>query len=335
MEYRSVSLILSAILHVALIALILFGLPFSTPPVEPETVVMMVDFADAKIAEKTNAPPPAPSPTPRPRPEPKPDPKPEPPKVEAPPPPAPPQPKAEPQPQTPPPPAPPPPVKVAEPPPPPLPEPTELAPPPPPKPEPPPPEPPPPQPVAKPEPPKPEPPKPEAPKAVVEAPAPPAPKPPAPKPAPPAPKLDTNALAQLLDKRIKDKDKSSPAAPDAPPKPPQPNSATASNFNAGEPMTISEIDAIRQQIARCWNFDPGVKDPGSLIVKLRIYLNQDGSLNQRPVVLATRNDSYGQKAADSAVRAVLQCSPLKNLPPAKFERWREIEITFNPKDMLG
>ena len=36
----------------------------------------------------------------------------------------------------------------------------------------------------------------------------------------------------------------------------------------------------------------------------------------------------------SAVRAVHKCSPLKNLPPEKYGSWREMEINFDPKEML-
>jgi hypothetical protein len=28
-----------------------------------------------------------------------------------------------------------------------------------------------------------------------------------------------------------------------------------------------------------------------------------------------------------------QCSPLK-LPPEKFDQWKTLELTFNPKDLL-
>jgi hypothetical protein len=47
------------------------------------------------------------------------------------------------------------------------------------------------------------------------------------------------------------------------------------------------------------------------------------------------SDPFYRAAAESALRAVLnpQCSPLK-LPPDKYEQWKILELTFNPKDLL-
>jgi hypothetical protein len=46
------------------------------------------------------------------------------------------------------------------------------------------------------------------------------------------------------------------------------------------------------------------------------------------------SDTFYRAAADSAVRATHECSPLKNLPPDKYGSWKEMELTFNPADML-
>jgi hypothetical protein len=105
-------------------------------------------------------------------------------------------------------------------------------------------------------------------------------------------------------------------------------------------MTMSEIDAIRYQIQRCWSVPAGARDAGDLVVRLRVFLNPDGSLSRAPeIVESARAPSVGEEyyraAAESARRAVQVCSPLKNLPPAKYEKWRELTLTFNPKDMLG
>ena len=66
-------------------------------------------------------------------------------------------------------------------------------------------------------------------------------------------------------------------------------------------------------------------------------MNQDGSLLGVPQVVDTSrmsDDAY-RVMAESAMRAVRLCSPLKYLPPGKYERWREVDLTFNPRDILG
>jgi hypothetical protein len=175
------------------------------------------------------------------------------------------------------------------------------------------------------------------------------------KPQPPKPKFDINKVAALLDKRVKDQ----PPAEEKPEqkpqdKPrsiaelvenalkdrPQPQASPSPDRALDQPMTMSEIDAIRYQIQRCWSVPAGARDAGDLVVRLRVFLNPDGSLSRAPeIVEGGRAPSVGEEfyraAAESARRAVQVCSPLKNLPPAKYEKWRELTLTFNPKDMLG
>ena len=103
-------------------------------------------------------------------------------------------------------------------------------------------------------------------------------------------------------------------------------------------LSMSEKDAIRSQFAKCWNVPAGAKDAHELIVVLDVELNRDGSLVKASIASASRSryltDSFFRAAADSALRAVHKCSPLQGLPPEKFDTWREMELTFDPKEML-
>ena len=196
----------------------------------------------------------------------------------------------------------------------------------------------------KPEPPKPEPPKAEPPKPEplplakpkpAEALAPPPPTPLA-KPKPPAEKDDSKSfdmgrIAALLN-RMRKPEAPSPAPAPAPPSPPSPPAITLQ-----APLTVSEIDLIRQQFYHCWSVPAGARDAGDLVVRVRVSLNPDGSLRGQPELVDSSrlNDAFWRAAAESALRAVRKCEPLRHLPPGKYERWREIELTFNPKDMLG
>jgi hypothetical protein len=318
---------MSATLHAAIFVLAIWGLPELYDARQLEIAPIVVDLVE--VAEETT-----PQPVPEPEP-PEPEVKtaevePEPPKPEPP--------KAPPPPPEPPPPPPPEPelVKAPPPPPPPEPEPLKLAPPPEPEPV------------------------PEPAKKVALAPPEPAPAP-KPKPKPPQKKVkptpkpaakpkrkteDFNAdrIAALLDKKIKEKPrKRLPPEPEAQKvaalsAPPQ----VAPRRLATQALTLSEKDAIRLQIERCWSVPAGARDAENLRVKIRIYLNPDGSLRQPPeIVDSARMERPGEEfyrsAAESARRAVLnpRCSPLQNLPVSKYERWREIELTFDPKEMLG
>ncbi len=54
----------------------------------------------------------------------------------------------------------------------------------------------------------------------------------------------------------------------------------------GKKLTISEIDAIRRQIERCWSVPAaiGAKDVQEMSVQVRLKLNQDGTLRESRIV---------------------------------------------------
>lgn len=164
------------------------------------------------------------------------------------------------------------------------------------------------------------------------------------KPPPKTKDFDADRIAALLNKKLK-------AAPQRQ-RPPEKKdevrkrieervAARASQPAISAPqLTLSEKDAIRAQIERCWIVPAGARDAESLVVEIRVFLNPDGSLLKPPeIVDGERMSEPGQEffraAAESARRAVQKCNPLRNLPIAKYQSWREIELTFNPREMLG
>jgi outer membrane biosynthesis protein TonB len=112
----------------------------------------------------------------------------------------------------------------------------------------------------------------------------------------------------------------------------------SSQYDPTLPLSLSEKDAIRSQIAKCWSVPAGAKDAHELIVTLDIQLAEDGSVLKVELANSDKarysRDTFFRAAADSAMRAVHLCSPLKDLPPDKFSTWRDMELTFDPKEML-
>jgi hypothetical protein len=100
--------------------------------------------------------------------------------------------------------------------------------------------------------------------------------------------------------------------------------------NPSARMTQSEIDALRSQVQRCWNIPVGWTDPNDVTVTIRFSLNQDGTVNGVPSIQQYPASQYGTVAAESAVRAVLQCGPYQ-LPVEKYELWSEVQMRFSPQ----
>jgi hypothetical protein len=99
-------------------------------------------------------------------------------------------------------------------------------------------------------------------------------------------------------------------------------------------MSVNEIDALRARIAQCWSPPPGGLGADAIIVKLRLQLNEDGSLVGYPSVANSGSSPFFQAAADSAVRAVFQCQPY-TLPADKYAVWRDMILTFDPRQMYS
>ena len=147
-------------------------------------------------------------------------------------------------------------------------------------------------------------------------------------------KFDADRIAVLGDKTPRKR--SAPDAPETPRTPPEVTSRTAQPLE-GQPLTLSEVDALRAQIERCWIVQAGARYAEDLVVKIRVFLRPDGSLRREPQIVDDGRmaaDPFFRAAAESAVRAVLKCEPFK-MPIAKHHRWREIELTFDPSEILG
>lgn len=328
-----VGLAVSAALHVAVLVLLIFGLPHSEKPLEVQDTIP-VNVVD--VSQLTAAPKIQPNPTIKapPTPTPKPVPPPPPPAtVQAPPPPTPPVDQQQqptpprvaetPAPRTP---APPPQMPTPTPPKaqtPPV-ETTEA-----------------PSPVVAPPQPKPQPPKPEPPKPTPKTVAPPK----APAKQPPQktpPKPQQTALSSLLKNVEKLKQPTPPQQQTQPQQPAQPQSQPDLQSLAArisDRLTSSEEDALRRQFAACWNPPVGAKNAQNLIVDIIVQVNSDRTVASAQVVDQAReaSDPFYRMAAESARRAVLECgtAPRKlDLPAGKYDQWKTILFHFDPRDML-
>lgn len=152
--------------------------------------------------------------------------------------------------------------------------------------------------------------------------------PPTPPKKPPPPKLDLSKIENklaLLDKREQRRHAAAGDVINT-----QPTLGTPTGRAAS--LSQSEIDALRAQIQACWNPPAGATDGKELIVKVRLMLNQDGTLSGEPSVVNSGGSGFFQVAAESAMRAIRRCQPYK-LPIAKYEVWKDVEVTFDPRDM--
>ena len=104
-----------------------------------------------------------------------------------------------------------------------------------------------------------------------------------------------------------------------------------------ENSDIKTVDLIRQTIRKCWHFPAGLKNAEDLIVDIEIELDQNGNVTKAKIVDTSRmnTDPDYRTVAENAYKAVLdpKCNPLP-LPKEKYEEWKNLELSFNPKEMF-
>ncbi|HUU67434.1 MAG TPA: hypothetical protein VMW57_09190 [Methyloceanibacter sp.] len=150
---------------------------------------------------------------------------------------------------------------------------------------------------------------------------------PALKPAPKTAQFDTDRISALLNKIPDATDTPEPQALAEETKP-----ARGQSNGTEMAMSVNELDALRARISECWTPPAGGLGADAIVVKVRLKLNQDGTLEGLPSVANSGSSPFFQAAADSAVRAVFQCQPYA-LPAGKYSLWRDMILTFDPSQM--
>lgn len=139
----------------------------------------------------------------------------------------------------------------------------------------------------------------------------------------PKPILDIGQVQALLNKTP-----DAPAAPDT--------DADESSDAPDTRLTLSEVDAFRAQMRRCWSPPAGAREAEGLRVNVRLSLTPAGTISAGPAVVnrGRLNDPFFRAAAESVLRAIRRCQPF-SMPVEKYRAWRNLELIFDPRTMLG
>jgi len=142
-------------------------------------------------------------------------------------------------------------------------------------------------------------------------------------------KFDLDAVSALLDKRA-------PMAASSPNA--KVGNRTIKGIGQQNAMTADLEAALYNQITQCWTPLAGAPDASQLIVTFRLFLNPDGSIAQPPQLSGSSASSggnpYARAAAEAARRAIYTCAPYR-LPVDRYNEWRDISFTFDPRKSMG
>ncbi len=143
-------------------------------------------------------------------------------------------------------------------------------------------------------------------------------------------KLDLNEIAALIDKKKenlaetkKEVDKISQSTDDT------------MDYSK---LTLSEEDALKAQIFTCWSVPIGLPFSEDLLVRVKLQLKPDGTIEKLEMLDHVKMNTPGKEKfrtlADSVRRAIQLCNPLK-VPTSGYERWKNMILNFDARDMLG
>ena len=141
--------------------------------------------------------------------------------------------------------------------------------------------------------------------------------------------IDTDQIAALIDKAKEESAKVEKSDNKLT------QNSVKNSFASG--LTLSEEDALKAQLFGCWTVPLGLPYDDDLLVRIKLELKQDGTINKSEILDHERMNRPGQKfykiLAESALRAVRICQPLR-VPQSGYEKWKTIQLNFNPTEML-
>ena len=143
-----------------------------------------------------------------------------------------------------------------------------------------------------------------------------------------SPQFNADQVAALLDKRDPRRQMAAAETLNS-----QPN--LGASTGAAAQLSQSEIDALRARISSCWSPPPGINASTKMYVVLRVLFKPDASMSQEPVLVEATASALGPALAESAKRALLLCQPFTMLKPEHYNQWKDLELKFDPQELLG
>ena len=104
-------------------------------------------------------------------------------------------------------------------------------------------------------------------------------------------------------------------------------------------LSVTTEYAVRHQIYTCWSVPTGLPYSEDLLVTVKLNLEKNGIVKNFEMLDHVRMNTPGEGAfyqiAQSVIRAIRLCNPIKNLPTASYEKWKTMILRFNPVEMMG
>ena len=104
-----------------------------------------------------------------------------------------------------------------------------------------------------------------------------------------------------------------------------------------EKLTMSQTLAVKSQYYACWAVPAGMPLNDDFLLTVKLNLKKTGEYEKFDVLERERMgiDKRFKAFADSVIRAIRLCNPIKKLPSATYEKWKVMVLRFSPVEMQG
>ena len=106
------------------------------------------------------------------------------------------------------------------------------------------------------------------------------------------------------------------------------------------PQEIERLKKLEAQISACWSIPLGLPLDEDLVVKIKLELNQDGTILRSEISDHGKNrlnyeagQGFYSVLVESLLRAIRLCQPLI-VPTTGYERWRVLQLNFDAREMF-
>ena len=100
-------------------------------------------------------------------------------------------------------------------------------------------------------------------------------------------------------------------------------------------ISSSVLTAFRRHLKICSKLPASVQPSDNVMVKLRVFLLQDGTLAAEPAIGGGSANVKAIELLQSAIAGLKQCQPYKMLPADRYGEWKVLDLDFTPQDFSG
>ena len=143
-------------------------------------------------------------------------------------------------------------------------------------------------------------------------------------------------MAEAAEARRKERERQRPAETGATQQA-ESNTSSGTTRTAGK-LSFRDKESLRVGIRGFFNPPRGLQNEDQIAVKVRIELSQDGRITAGPTRRAPSRPDAAHRAVEMAgIRALKKAEAagvFRRLPKDKYARWRVIDVTFTPREIV-